>query len=209
MEMRIKICKECNYPVEQCQCSIERKQEWENIRTQELISKVQSIERDIVWTKQQLATRDTVLQNLQQDIDVLCYERQNSFEIDDDIADVIFALWEKGYNTRYCCSGHPERLYYGLYISFAQDYYFNFTTFPFEEGWEYTRYSGHCLRFSMTNKLARQLSGNGIDLTGYFLHQREQLKKWVDQLPPARSAERYESLPGIKTGSGKILPCNS
>ena len=205
--MRIKICKECKHPIEQCSCSNERKQQWKEVRSQELLNDIKRIENSIEFTEDRLTHKDEILRKYQQQMAELCYEK-NSFEIDDDIADVIFTLWEKGYRTSFCCSGHPENENYGLYISFAQDYYFDFTAFPFEAGWAYTRYSGNCIRLNVTQKLRKLLSENGIDLTEYFLHQRELLKEWVNQLPPARIADRYENLPGLKISSSKIPACD-
>ena len=201
--MKIKICKVCKLRVDQCQCSNKIKEDWKKEQARILHERIADLDAEILRERELISHRKDMQEKIQRNRNALRYEN-NSFEIDDDIADVIFTLWEKGYDTRFCCSGHPENQDYGLYISFAQDYYFDFSHTDFDKGWVYTRYSGHCLRLNLTMKFREELVRDGIGISEYFLHQRELLKKWVQDLPPARLAHREESLPGLKISSSKI-----
>ena len=130
--MKVKICKVCKLPVDQCQCSNKIKEDWKKEQARILHERIADLDAEILRERELISHRKDMQEKIQRNRNALRYEN-NSFEIDDDIADVIFTLWEKGYDTRFCCSGHPENQDYGLYISFAQDYYFDFSHTDFDK----------------------------------------------------------------------------
>ena len=209
--MQIRICNGCRKPVEHCICSEETKAAWLQEKTQELSQMLERLptpeesEKQLEETEKWQEKWVAQLKADRENPETYNYVRWCSFEVDDDIVDVIQLLWKKGYDTCGCCSGHPENEDYGLYIMFSVDYYFDFSDVPFGEGWSYAR-SYRRLLLWITQKFEAVLKRNGITKDGYVLQQRALLKEWAEKLPPARLAERTEDLPGLKIGSGKIPP---
>ena len=99
--MKIKICKVCKLPVDQCQCSNKIKEDWKKEQARILHERIAYLDAEILRERELISHRKDMQEKIQRNRNALRYEN-NSFEIDDDIADVIFTLWEKGYDTRFC-----------------------------------------------------------------------------------------------------------
>ena len=101
--MKVKICQSCKFPVDQCQCSNVTKENWQREQTRILLKRIDHLDAVTSHKKDLLSHKEDIEKKIKQDRDRLNYEN-NSFEVDDDIADTIFVLWEKGYDTCFCNS---------------------------------------------------------------------------------------------------------
>lgn len=189
----MRICAKCSCPVSECQCPEEYKRQWERHARA-------NWEEDMAMTKRNNPDYD-ISQDPYFKAPPLYEDR--SFEIDDDIWPVIRILWDKGYQTRYCCAGHPN-FPFSFYIAFSQNYYFDFTKDDFVEGWSYTRITP-TLRFTISSKMKKRMEKEHIDFYEYLEKQRAFLLEWVKRLPPAQQVKNSERLPGI-VGNGRIVP---
>lgn len=199
----MKICYHCRKPITQCECSQERRIAWEKAARaekqqmwQHIQRERQKLEKEKPSMSEEFYLRE--LEYLEEDQEEWQSMPENyedySFEIDDDILDTILTLWEKGYDTRYCCAGHPDYPAF-IYIVFCRGYYFDFTNSGLDDNW---KYSGDCdLCYQPTQKALRQMEKQGIDLYEHLCEQRELLNRWVHQLPPARKREKDEQIRGI------------
>lgn len=134
-------------------------------------------------------------------------------KIDDDIKDIIDKLNEKGYETKYSCSGHPSarlksdqkrdgikygNLYSTARIVFAEDY--NFGSYP--TGWEGKQLDNGALGIYVKGPKFRII--NGLPTDQFYAWKKKymyHLEKWVDALPnkedlgdPSSDEEVTESL---------------
>lgn len=209
----MKICKDCCYPVEQCQCTPQEKSyhQWKRQAALEewLEScdvKIRSLQDDLEIFRTYPEEKAAIIQEYEKEKSALDYHQENSFEIDEDFAEVIPMFWKKGYDTRFCCSGHPDKEQYSLYITFAQDYEFDFTDLPLKNGWEYHRrneYGEPCysLYYTMPPSVKKKLQKENRDIEAYFLEQRNLLMQWVQSLPPAKIADYHQKLRGHRKKS--------
>lgn len=202
----MKICKNCCYPVEQCQCTQQEKNAWHWEHQVALEGWLEQCEVQIRNLQDELEIFRTypeekaaIIQKYEEEKVALDYHQENSFEIDDDFAKIIPMLWEKGYDTRFCCSGHPDQEEYKFYITFAHDYEFDFTTLPLKNGWSYCRHvysTSYSLYYTMPSSVEKKLKKDGKDIEKYFLDQRALLTQWIQNLPPARIADYHQKLRG-------------
>ena len=210
----MKVCQNCCWPVEQCQCTAQEKSHalWERTEVLERLIdqyevKIRSLQDDLEIFRTFPEEKDAVIQVYEKEKTVLDYHKEHSIEIDDDFVDIIQTLWKKGYDTYFCCSGHPEKQDYGLYITFANDYDFDFTSLPLKNGWLYSRRNeygepSYSLYYTMPPSVKKKLGEKKKVMTAYFLEQRALLAQWIENLPPARIADYHQKL----RGHGKKRP---
>ena len=204
----MKICKICGYPEIQCQCTQQEKNAWlweYQASLEECLEQcevqIRNLQDEIEIFGTYPEEKAAIIQEYEEEKAKLDYHMENSFDIDDDFAEIIPMLWAKGYDTRFCCSGHPEKQEYSFYIAFANDYDFNFTSLPLTKGWRYCRrneYGEPCysLYYTMPTSVKNRLKKGNQDLTAYFQEQRKILTQWIQNLPPARIADYHQKLRG-------------
>ena len=95
----------------------------------------------------------------------------NLVELDDPIAKYIGRLNKMGYRTRYCCSGHNYNHYLDIYISFKQDYKFDYLP----EDWEYDEGDKKVIRYNISGT-----NVSNIDIViGKAMHS---LDIWINRM---------------------------
>ena len=201
----MKICRGCCYPVEQCKCTEHEKNQWLWKRENELFEwvehydmKMLGVQTDREIFRAQPEEKAARIQACEENKGALDYHQTNSFELDDDFVEVIQTLWSKGYDTCFCCSGHPDKKEYNFYVAFTQDYEFDFTTLPFKSGWSYCRGGKDRRSFAFYYQIPKneRRKRKGADLDQYFVKQRDAFIEWVNQLPPARIANHNQKPKG-------------
>ena len=108
----------------------------------------------------------------------------NTFECDDKIADIIIKLYNKGYITEFCCSGHPNDMH--PYIAFNKNSSLELDgSHPVNwlsddattDGHKYTCYA---IRRKFTIK-ERVMNKPEVLINRAMI----ELESWVDTLPPS------------------------
>ena len=197
------ICCGCNKPVPQCTCSQEKRIAWETEARAEKQENIAGFEESIRAWKSKKGTMpaeeyEQELEWLEEGLKEWQAEPEHyeeySFEIDDDILDTILTLWDKGYQTKFCCAGHPDGLSF-MYIVFDYGYFFDFTNSGFDDNWKFQK-SG-TLEYYPSQKALRKMEKEGIDPYAHLCEQRDLLNQWVHQLPPARKMLPGEEIKGI------------
>lgn len=170
------VCSLCRKPVDNCICTEEKKKSWED---------------EVNWKYDDCKKNHPEL--LRPDARRITFSDQY-FEIDDDIADIIFSFWDKGYNTKFCCAGHLEERSIDMYITFAKPYFFDFTKAGFEEGWTYINLT---LRYRPTQKMIKAIKEHGEDPYDHLIKQRKFLYEWIRSLPSSKLLDWNEKVPGV------------
>ena len=198
------ICANCFNPTAECCCSSEKKEHWQesfDIKNKYELKRFQiefdKLSDDSKLTDEQAERKKFLLERyerLKAYIQNTTYETYHSIEIDDDFVDVITSLWKKGYKTQFCCSGHPEKKDYSMYVVFLNNYYFDFTSFKGDSDWQYYKCN---LNYRMKLKNQKQLKKTNTDIDSYFYEQRKVFKEWIFDLPQARELRKGETIKGV------------
>ena len=112
-------------------------------------------------------------------------------DIDEKIVNAIKILNEKGYTTRYCCSGHPENLdkikkdktNMGTYVAFDSDIIFIDNGVP--ENWTQPINVPGMYRYFTDEEIDNFTPNQLIDLA------MKELEEWANNLPENRFAINY------------------
>ena len=112
-------------------------------------------------------------------------------DIDEKIVNAIKILNEKGYTTRYCCSGHPENLdkikkdktKMGTYVAFDSDIIFIDNGVP--ENWTQPINVLGMYRYFTDEEIDNFTPNQLIDLA------MRELEEWANNLPENRFAINY------------------
>lgn len=107
------------------------------------------------------------------------------FEVDDNIQPALTILNQKGYVTRYSCSGHSEDKFTNAYIMFDRPYQFD----DMPKGWRYDNFTyrgikkeyRHLIRpINLTYKEILQM--DEIELYDYLAKVNKDLFIWAEKL---------------------------
>ena len=103
-------------------------------------------------------------------------------EIDDLILPIIKLLWKKGYETKACCSSHPEEANIagsaGTYILFKHNYMFN----EIPEGFEFEVFQHENIYEDCV--ISKRLTSNAdIEAISEIGNNMIQLCRWAEKLP--------------------------
>jgi len=111
--------------------------------------------------------------------------QDHEIEVDYDIQPAITLLNQKGYRTRYCCSGHCDDTFSNAYIAFDKPYQFK----EMPEGWTYDsfRYKGikkeyrHVIRpLNLTKRELNKM--DELELYDYLEKVNRNLLTWAKGL---------------------------
>ena len=111
-----------------------------------------------------------------QTFEVTAFQTENSFQVDDAIADIIRDLNVKGYKTAFCCSGHSKSMYRPE-VAYIEFQFGEITPECLPDGWQWV-HDGHmeCV----------YKSTNSDDLEKEIKATMREAKRWVKSLPSTR-----------------------